>query len=177
MQIYTTNALPGLPEVGELMESLTQYFNNVGVSIDLQVIDRSQMVPTIRNRRHTRGIIPARWGSPTPGSVVSAFKNNVDWRQEWQMWDPVYEHINILEAATNWDQLRGSGGRGSELGKTESSDASDVLAGWAGNVQPRDGGIIRVASHSHGTDETSRVHGASVQVVSRELRKQIGSRP
>jgi peptide/nickel transport system substrate-binding protein len=106
MQIITTNALPGLPEVGELMEALTGYFNNVGITIDLQVIDRSQMVPTLRNRRHTRGIIPARWGSPTPGSVVGHFKNNVDWRQEWQMWDEVYEHINILEAATNWDQLR-----------------------------------------------------------------------
>ena len=106
MQIITTNALPGLPEVGELMEALSQYFNNVGITIDLQVIDRSQMVPTVRNRRHTRGIIPARWGSPTPGSVVGHFKNNVDWRQEWQMWDEVYEHINILEAATEWDQLR-----------------------------------------------------------------------
>ena len=107
MQIFTTNALPGLPEVGELMEALTQYFNNVGITIDLQVIDRSQMVPTVRNRRHTRGIIPARWGSPTPGSVVGHFKNNVDWRQEWQMWDEAYEQINILEAATDWDQLRG----------------------------------------------------------------------
>ncbi len=106
MQIFTPSAFPSLPEIGDIMEALVSYFANVGVDAELKSVDRAQFAPLIRNREHTRGVIPSRWGAPTPGRVTGDFRNNVDWRQEWQGHPEVYEFIDKMEAATSWEHLQ-----------------------------------------------------------------------
>ena len=106
MQIFAPSAFPSLPEIGDIMEALVSYFDGIGVTAELKSINSAQFAPLIRNREHTRGVIPSRWGAPTPGSVVGDFRNNVNWRQEWQGHPEVYEFIDKMEAATSWDQLQ-----------------------------------------------------------------------
>ncbi len=106
MQIFTPSAFPSLPEIGDIMEALVSYFANVGVTAELKPVDSAQFAPLIRNREHTRGVIPSRWGAPTPGRVTGDFRNNVDWRQEWQGHPEVYEYLSQMEAATSWEHLQ-----------------------------------------------------------------------
>ena len=106
MQIFTPSAFPSLPEIGDIMEALVSYFDAIGIDAELKPTDSAQFAPLIRNRTHTRGIIPSRWGAPTPGRVTSDFRNNVQWRQEWQGHPEVYEFIDKMEAATSWEHLQ-----------------------------------------------------------------------
>ena len=106
MQILLPPASPSLPEIGDIMEALVSYFDAVGLEAKLSPMDWAQLAPFLRNREHTRGIIPSRWGAPVPGDVVGDFRNNVNWRQEWQGHPEVYEFIDKMEAATSWEHLQ-----------------------------------------------------------------------
>ena len=105
MEILLPPASPSLPEIGDIMEALVSYFDAIGISAELNPMDWAQLAPYLRNREHSRGIIPSRWGAPVPGDVVGDFRNNVNWRQEWQGNPEAYEFIDKMEAATSWEHL------------------------------------------------------------------------
>jgi ABC-type transport system substrate-binding protein len=106
MEILLPPASPSLPEIGDIMEALVSYFDAIGISAELNPMDWAQLAPYLRERQHSRGIIPSRWGAPVPGDVVGDFRNNVNWRQEWQGHPEVYEFIDKMEAATSWEHLQ-----------------------------------------------------------------------
>ena len=105
MEILLPPASPSLPEIGDIMEALVSYFDDIGISAELNPMDWAQLAPYLRERQHSRGIIPSRWGAPVPGDVVGDFRNNVNWRQEWQGHPEVYDFIDKMEAATSWEHL------------------------------------------------------------------------
>ena len=105
MEILLPPASPSLPEIGDIMESLVSFFADIGITAELNPMDWAQLAPYLRERQHTRGIIPSRWGAPVPGDVVGDFRNNVNWRQEWQGHPEAYDFIDKMEAATSWENL------------------------------------------------------------------------
>ena len=91
IELHVTPPLTGLPEIGETAEVIAQYFEQVGIDVALTPINTAQMTSKARNREHARGVHQTRFGPPTTGGLVNHFRNNVRWRQEWQMHDEIYD--------------------------------------------------------------------------------------
>ena len=106
MELHVTPPLTGLPEIGETAEVIAQYFESVGIDVNLIPINTAQMTSKARNREHARGVHQTRFGPPTTGGLVNHFRNNVRWRQEWQMHDEIYDFVDRLEGVSDWDTLR-----------------------------------------------------------------------
>ena len=105
MDVYVPPPITGLPEIGEMAEVIAQYFQQVGLEVTLKPINSAQQSSIPRNREHSRGVIQTRFGPPGRGQLVRHFKNNVNWRQEWQQHDEIYDFVNRLEAAGTWPEL------------------------------------------------------------------------
>ena len=105
MDVYVPPPITGLPEIGEMAEVVAQYFESVGLEVTLKPINTAQQSSIPRNREHSRGVIQTRFGPPGRGQLVRHFKNNVNWRQEWQQHDEIYDFVNRLEAASSWPEL------------------------------------------------------------------------
>ena len=105
MDVYVPPPITGLPEIGEMAEVIAQYFEQIGLEVTLKPINTAQQSSIPRNREHSRGVIQTRFGPPGRGQLVRHFKNNVNWRQEWQQHDEIYEFVNRLESASSWDEL------------------------------------------------------------------------
>ena len=106
MDVFVPEAVTGLPEIGEMSEVIAQYFEQVGLDVSLRPINSAEQTSIPRNREHTRGVMQTRFGPPSGGQLVRHFLNNINWRQEWQMHDEIYEFVSRLQAASDWDTLR-----------------------------------------------------------------------
>ena len=106
MEVYVPEAVTGLPEIGEMSEVIAQYFEQVGLDVTLRPINSAEQTSIPRNREYTRGVMQTRFGPPSGGQLVRHFKNNINWRQEWQMHDEIYDFVKRLESSSDWDTLR-----------------------------------------------------------------------
>ena len=105
MEVYVPPAITGLPEIGEMAEVIAQYFERVGLEVTLKPINSAQQSSIPRNREYTRGVMQTRFGPPGRGQLVRHFKNNVNYRPEWQQHDEIYDFVGRLEAASDWPTL------------------------------------------------------------------------
>ncbi len=105
MEVYVPSAITGLPEAGEMSEVIAQYFEQIGLDVVLRPINTAQMSSIPRNREYSRGVMQTRFGPPGRGDLVRHFKNNVNWRQEWQQHQEIYDFVDRLEAASDWPTL------------------------------------------------------------------------
>ena len=105
MDVFIPAAVTGLPEIGDISEVIGQYFEQIGLAVTLKPINSAQQSSIPRNREHTRGVMQTRFGPPGRGQLVRHFKNNVNWRQEWQQHQEIYDFVAQLEAASDWDTL------------------------------------------------------------------------
>ena len=71
----------------------------------LRPVNTAQQSSIPRNREYSRGVMQTRFGPPGRGQLVRHFKNNVNWRQEWQQHQEIYDFVDRLEAASDWPTL------------------------------------------------------------------------
>jgi peptide/nickel transport system substrate-binding protein len=105
MDVYVPPPITGLPEIGEMAEVIAQYFEQVGLEVELKPVNTAQQSSVPRNREHSRGVIQTRFGPPGRGQLVRHFKNNINYRQEWQMHQEIYDFVDRLESASSWPEL------------------------------------------------------------------------
>lgn len=106
MVVYVPASVTGLPEIGEMSEVIAQYFERAGMNVELRPINPDEQTSIPRNREYTSGVMQTRFGPPSSGQLVRHFKNNINWRQEWQQHEEIYEFVSRLEASSDWDTLR-----------------------------------------------------------------------
>ena len=105
MDVYVPPPITGLPEIGEMAEVIAQYFEQIGLEVTLKPINTAQQSAIPRNREHSRGVIQTRFGPPGRGQLVRHFKNNINYRQEWQQHQEIYDFVERLESASSWPEL------------------------------------------------------------------------
>ena len=105
IEVYAPPGLTGLPQAGEMSEAIAQYFEQIGLQAKIIPVNTEQMSSIPRNREYSRGVIQTRFGTPFKGGFTRHMKNNINYRQEWQQHQEVYDYVERLESISDWPTL------------------------------------------------------------------------
>lgn len=105
IEVLTPGSLTGLPQAGDMSETIAQYFEQIGLQPKIIPVNTAQMSSIPRNRELHRGVVITRFGVPGKGDFVRHARNNIGYRQEWQMFPEIFDFVSKLEGAESWDTL------------------------------------------------------------------------
>jgi len=105
IEVLTPGSLTGLPQAGDMSEVIGQYYAAIGLQPKIIPVNTAQMSAIPRNREYSRGVVLTRFGVPALGNFVAHMRNNVGYRQEWQMFPEVYDYVARLEGALTMEEL------------------------------------------------------------------------
>ena len=105
IEVYAPPGLTGLPQAGEMSEAIAQYFEQIGLQAKIIPVNTEQMSSIPRNREYSRGVIQTRFGTPFKGGFTRQMKGNINYRQEWQQHQEIYDYVERLESVSDWPTL------------------------------------------------------------------------